>query len=114
MSFWRGFQKTALMHKRRDEDLAVAGTSIIPLGSTIHTLAKSKKGGNRGKEWLSRMGGAGAGAVLGSLPGLLAKSPTLSSLGGLAGGAAGEVAASRLVHKHKYDSKGNLKPEYKD
>ena len=114
MTFWNGFEKRALMHKRKDEDLAVAGTSLIPLGSTTHTLAKSKKGGDRGKEWLARMAGSGAGGLVGAIPGILAKKPGLSSLGGLAGAAAGEVAASRMLHKHKYDAKGNLKPEYKD
>lgn len=98
------------MDSRLKEDAAVAATSALPLGTTIHALSSSGK--NKGKEWLSRMGGNILGGAAGGFAGgALSKGHPIARIGGaLLGGAAGEVGASRLVHSDKYDSKGRLRP----
>lgn len=119
--FFEGFEKEALQLSRGEEDLATGVTSILPLGTTLHTILKSEKGGDRGKEWLGRMGGSIAGGLggglVGVLPGLLLNNPGLTQaggqVGGIAGGVGGEILANRLVHKGKYDEAGVLKKKHR-
>lgn len=116
-------EKKALMQTRRSEDLATAATSVLPLGTTLHTLAKDGKGGDSGKEWLARLVGAGAGGAGGLLLARLLGPKHLNhkniskainrqvALGTL-GTAGGEVVANRMIHSGKYDDSGKLKEEY--
>jgi len=118
-SFWDGFEKRALQNTRLKEDLATAGTALLPFGTTLHTALKDKKSGDRGWEWGGRLLGGAVGASPGKA--LITSSMHSNSkgklLGGalatLAGAAGGEVLANRLIHKGKYDAKGNLKAQYK-
>jgi len=106
-TFIKGFEKTALMPTRGEEDLVVAGTSMVPFGSTLHMLLGDRRGLGA-TEWLARLVGAIAGSSVGVIPGTLLKNPALASVGALAGMAAGEVTANRLVHSKAY-KKGFLK-----
>jgi hypothetical protein len=118
-NFIAGFEKRALQNTRLKEDLATAGTSLLPFGTTLHTALKDKKSGDRGWEWGGRILGGGVGAIPGKS--LIQHGMHSNSkgkvLGGvlatLAGGIGGEVLANRLIHKGKYDAKGNLKAQYK-
>jgi len=127
-AFWNGFEKRALQETRSMEDLSVGASTLIPLGTTLHTALKDKAGKDSGTEWLARMGGAIAGGALGGAIGrkiFKAKPRSLSKdldvlfgktlgqiAGSVAGVAGGEILASRLVHSGKYDKKGRLKAEY--
>ena len=116
--FFTGFEKRALQDTRLKEDIATGLTSIIPFGSTAHTLTKKVRGDkDTGIEWLSRMGGnIGAQTLAMSLmkQGPFGRLPTkASSAAALVGIPASEILANRWIHGHKYDEKGKLKKKYK-
>lgn len=112
-AFWDGFEKQALQDTRRQENLAVGVTSILPLGTTLHTALKDPGGGDRGKEWVARMGGAIGGSMLGALAGDYLTGGRGAVFGANVGKVTGEILASNLVHKGKYDARGNLKEQYR-
>ena len=112
--FWDGFEKRALQDTRLKEDLVTAATSAVPLGTTLHTALKDKKGGNRGWEWSGRILGDYLGYAGGkALMHRMKAGRHLSTAGGYAASAAAEVLANRLIHRGKYDAKGTLKARYK-
>jgi hypothetical protein len=107
-------EKTSLYDTRGEENRAVAATSVLPFGTTLHTMMGSGRDKDRGLEWLVRILGAGVGAGLGASPGMLAGSIPMELVGGTLGGVLGEIAGSNLVHRDKYDRHGFLLRKYRD
>ena len=120
-NFWNGFEKKALQDTLDKETLVTGLTGYLPLGTTLHTLLKDEKGGDRGKEWLARIGASLGGGILGGIAGLGAGSMLgksfedsldIARLGVMGGALGAEMGVPHILHRHKYDKEGKLLPEY--
>lgn len=97
--FWGGFEKRALHDKRLHEDLAVAGSYLLPSGDVIH---KSVREGREGKRF-----GDFAFGLLGSIAGATAGGALAGPGGAIAGYLAGAVMADRMRTEKDYGPDGH-------
>jgi len=139
-SFFEGFVKRALQETRGKEDAAVALSSVLPFGTTLHTANREGRDGKRlgdfGARTLGALGGVALGGSLGrrllnhedlgytasrvipqlrdGMPHIPAKNlRKLLAVAGLttAVGIGGEIMADRMRTGKEYDDKGKRKPE---